>query len=56
MNRRVIWTAASDGIGHAARSERSPRTLCGQVALPPRYGYPVRQACTACDALAKQTA
>lgn len=48
---RIRWTAARDGIAHAHRAGRQPRTLCGMAAVDERDAWPEARRCEACVAV-----
>ncbi len=49
----IEWVAERSGVSHAARP-RASRTLCGLLAVDPRYGYGVGRRCPHCLAEAER--
>ena len=50
MTEQLRWTAAKDGIGHAAPG-RVPRALCGVTQTPDRFAWPEKRRCIACEVI-----
>ena len=49
----VTWVAPKDGLAHAC-VKQAPRTLCGRIAIPDRYAWPIREFCAACLAAERE--